>query len=238
MDTLITREEVGAMFDAVAPRYDLLNRVLSLGIDRRWRRDAVRALDLCPGDLLVDICGGTGDLALEAVRQVPGLRTLNLDLSPLMLRRYAERAGRRDGAAAGAASPAVVGDAMQLPLRSGAAAAAIVGFGIRNVPDREQALAEMHRLLAPGGRLVVLEFALPGPVAIRGPYLLYLRHLVPRVAALLSPSPAAYRYLGDSIAAFPAPDAFARLIARAGFARVSHRPLTFGIAVRYLATKA
>jgi demethylmenaquinone methyltransferase/2-methoxy-6-polyprenyl-1,4-benzoquinol methylase len=234
MDTLIPREEVGAMFDAVAPRYDLLNRVLSLGIDRQWRRDAVRALDLRPGDLLVDICGGTGDLALEAERQVSGVRTMNLDLSPLMLRRYSERAGRRNGAAV----PAAVGDAMQLPLRSGVAAAAIVGFGIRNVPDRLQALIEMHRLLVPGGRLVVLEFALPGPEVIRGPYLLYLRHVMPRVAALLSPSPAAYRYLGDSIAAFPEPPAFAQLIARAGFTRVSHRPLTFGIAVRYVGTKA
>ncbi len=234
MDTLITREEVGAMFDAVAPRYDLLNRVLSLGIDRRWRRDAVRALGLRPGDLLVDICGGTGDLALEAVRRVPGVRTVNLDLSPLMLRRFAARtAGANGGATAG---PAVVGDAMELPLRSGAAAAAIVGFGIRNVPDRRRALVEMHRLLAPGGRLVVLEFALPAP-AIRGPYLLYLRHVMPRVAALLSPSPDAYRYLGDSIAAFPAPAAFAGLIAGAGFAQVSFEPLTFGIAVRYLAIR-
>lgn len=234
MDTLITREEVGAMFDAVAPRYDLLNRVLSLGIDRRWRRDAVRALGLRPGDLLVDICGGTGDLALEAVRRVPGVRTVNLDLSPLMLRRYAARTAGANGVAT--AGPAVVGDAMELPLRSGAAAAAIVGFGIRNVPDRRRALVEMHRLLAPGGRLVVLEFALPAP-AIRGPYLLYLRHVMPRVAALLSPSPDAYRYLGDSIAAFPAPAAFAELIAGAGFAHVNFEPLTFGIAVRYLAIR-
>lgn len=239
MDTLITREEVGAMFDAVAPRYDLLNRVLSLGIDRRWRRDSVRALGLRPGDLLVDICGGTGDLALEAVRRVPGVRTVNLDLSPRMLRRYAARtAGANGGATAGPAvvAPAVVGDAMELPLRSGAAAAAIVGFGIRNVPDRRRALVEMHRLLAPGGRLVVLEFALPAP-AIRGPYLLYLRHVMPRVAALFSPSPDAYRYLGDSIAAFPAPAAFAGLIAGAGFDHVNFKPLTFGIAVRYLAVK-
>ena len=233
------------MFDAVAPRYDLLNRVLSLGIDRRWRRDAVRALGLRPGDLLVDICGGTGDLALEAVRRVPGVRTVNLDLSPLMLRRYAVRTAGANGgdvpaaavpAPAAVAAPAVVGDAMELPLRSGVAAAAIVGFGIRNVPDRRRALVEMHRLLAPGGRLVVLEFALPAP-AIRGPYLLYLRHVMPRVAALLSPSPAAYRYLGDSIAAFPAPAAFAALIAGAGFAHVDFEPLTFGIAVRYLAVK-
>lgn len=237
------------MFDAVAPRYDLLNRVLSLGIDRRWRRDAVGALGLRAGDLLVDICGGTGDLALEAGRQVPGVRTVNLDLSPLMLRRYAARTAGANGGAVPAAAvpaaavparpvaaPAVVGDAMELPLRSSVATAAIVGFGIRNVPDRRRALVEMHRLLAPGGRLVVLEFALPAP-AIRGPYLLYLRHVMPRVAALLSPSPAAYRYLGDSIAAFPAPAAFAALIAGAGFTHVNFEPLTFGIAVRYLAVK-
>jgi len=234
------------MFDAVAPRYDLLNRVLSLGIDRRWRRDAVHALGLKPGDLLVDICGGTGDLALEAGRQVPGVRTVNLDLSPLMLRRYAARTAGADGtgpmpAAAQAAratppAPAVVADAMRLPLRSGVATAASIGFGIRNVPDRRLALTEMHRLLVPGGRLVVLEFALPAP-AIRRPYLFYLRHVMPRVAALISPAPAAYRYLGDSIAAFPAPAVFAELIAGAGFTRVSRAPLTFGIAVRYLAIK-
>jgi demethylmenaquinone methyltransferase/2-methoxy-6-polyprenyl-1,4-benzoquinol methylase len=242
MDTPITRDEVGAMFDAVAPRYDLLNRVLSLGVDRRWRRDAVRALALRAGDLLVDICGGTGDLALEAARQTPGVRTVNLDLSSLMLRRYATRTTGANGGgtaparAPAAGAPAVVGDAMQLPLRGGAATAAIVGFGIRNVPDRRRALAEMHRLLAPGGRLVILEFALPAP-AIRGPYLFYLRHVMPRVAALLSPSPAAYRYLGDSIAAFPAAADFAAMIEDAGFCPVTWAPLSCGIAVRYLAIK-
>ncbi len=233
MDTLITRDEVGAMFDAVAPRYDLLNRVLSLGIDRRWRREAVRALGLAPGDLLLDICGGTGDLAFEAARQVPGIRTVNVDLSRLMLRRYTERAGLHNGSRA----PATVGDAMALPVRDGSARGAIVGFGIRNVPDRLRALTEIQRALRPGGRLVVLEFALPPAAAVRGPYLFYLRHLLPRLAALLSPAPRAYRYLGDSIVDFPAPDQFAGLLARAGFASVNCRVLSLGIAVRYLATK-
>ena len=230
---LLTRDEVGAMFDAVAPRYDLLNRVLSLGVDGRWRRAAVRALGLRAGDLLVDICGGTGDLAFEAERQVPGVRTLNLDLSRPMLARHARRASRRAAAARG-----VVGDAMRLPLRSGCARAAVVGFGIRNLPDRLLALGEIHRALAPGGRLAVLEFALPEAAAVRRPYLLYLRHLVPRIAALLSPSAAAYRYLGQSILAFPSPAEFAALVERAGFAEVSVRPLSRGIAVCYLAAKA
>lgn len=127
---------------------------------------------------------------------------------------------------------------MRLPLRSGCAQAAVVGFGIRNVPDRLLALGEIHRALAPGGRLAVLEFALPESAAVRRPYLLYLRHLVPRIAALLSPSPGAYRYLGQSILAFPPPVEFAALVERAGFAKVNMRPLSGGIAVRYLAVKA
>lgn len=220
------------MFDAVAPRYDLLNRVLSLGIDGSWRRETIRVLELRPGDLLVDICGGTGDLAFEAERQVTGVRTVNLDLSRPMLVRYCARAIERH-----TTPNAIAGDAMQLPLASGSAQAAVIGFGIRNVPDRLAALAEIHRALAPGGRLAVLEFALPPVAAVRGPYLLYLRHVMPRLAALLSPAPAAYRYLGGSILAFPEPSAFASLLERAGFTGVSWRRLSLGIAVRYIACK-
>jgi demethylmenaquinone methyltransferase/2-methoxy-6-polyprenyl-1,4-benzoquinol methylase len=229
---LLSRDEVGSMFDAVAPRYDLLNRVLSLGVDRRWRVDTIRALELRPGDTLIDICGGTGDLAFEAERQVPGVIPLNVDLSRPMLVRYRARAGRR-----GVAARAVEGDAMRLPIAAGTAQAAVIGFGIRNVPDRLAALTEIHRVLAGGGRLAVLEFALPEAAAIRGPYLLYLRHLMPRMAGLLSPCPAAYRYLGESILAFPKPAEFAALIEQAGFASPRISALSLGIAVRYLATK-
>jgi demethylmenaquinone methyltransferase/2-methoxy-6-polyprenyl-1,4-benzoquinol methylase len=149
-----------------------------------------------------------------------------------MLAHYQVRASRL-----GAPAEAAAGDAMFLPLRAGVARAAIIGFGIRNVPDRLKALTEIHDSLAPGGRLVVLEFALPRAAAVRGPYLLYLRHLLPRIASLLSPSPDAYRYLGDSIEAFPTPDEFAALLERAGFAEVIWRPLSRGIAARYLAIK-
>ena len=233
IDTLLDRDQVGAMFDAVAPRYDLLNRVLSLGVDRRWRTLAVRDLELAAGQRLVDICGGTGDLTREAERQIPGVKAVNVDLSRPMLaghRRHAARAGR-DAAC-------VAGDAMSLPLRTASVAGAIIGFGIRNVPDRLAALREIHRVLAPGGRLVVLEFGLPERRFVRGPYLSYLRHVLPWLAGVLSPKPEAYRYLGDSILAFPPPPEFGRLLAQAGFASVSWRALSMGIAVRYLAERA
>ena len=232
IDTLLTRDQVGAMFDAVAPRYDLLNRVLSFGVDRRWRVGAVRDLELRPGDRLVDICGGTGDLTREAERQVPGVKAVNVDLSRAMLAGHRRRAAREGGEAA-----CIAGDAMRLPLRTGSAAGAIIGFGIRNVPDRLAALREIHRVLAPGGRLVVLEFGLPPRRMIRGPYLIYLKHVLPRMAAALSPEPTAYRYLGDSILAFPPPAEFGRLLAQAGFASVSWRTLSMGVAVRYLAQR-
>lgn len=232
IDTLLDRDQVGAMFDAVAPRYDFLNRVLSLGIDRGWRATAVRDLELRPGDCVVDICGGTGDLTREAERQVPGVKAVNVDLSRLMLAGHRRRATREGGEAA-----CIAGDAMRLPLRTETAAGAIIGFGIRNVPDRLAALREIHRVLVPGGRLVVLEFGLPGRRLVRRPYLAYLRHVLPRLAAILSPSPAAYRYLGDSILAFPPPAEFGRLLAQAGFGAVSWRALSMGIAVRYLALR-
>jgi demethylmenaquinone methyltransferase/2-methoxy-6-polyprenyl-1,4-benzoquinol methylase len=228
MPGLLSRDEIGTMFDAVAPRYDILNRVLSLGVDRRWRVEAIRALELHSGDVLADICGGTGDLTFEAVRQTPGVQAVNVDLSRPMLLGHRRRA---------AAADVIAGDAMRLPLQSGLAQGAVMGFGIRNVPDRLAALREAHRILAPGGRLAVLEFGLPSRRRVRGPYLFYLRRVVPQLAAALSPAPDAYRYLGESILAFPPPAEFARLLAQAGFAAVGWRTLTFGIAVRYLAVK-
>jgi demethylmenaquinone methyltransferase/2-methoxy-6-polyprenyl-1,4-benzoquinol methylase len=223
-DALLSRDAVRRMFDAVAPRYDLLNRVLSLGIDRRWRRRTIRALDLRAGDLLLDVCGGTGDLAEEARRRTPGTRALVVDLSARMLGVARRRCGT-----------VVAGDAMRLPVASGQASAVVVGFGIRNVEDRAAALGEFRRVLAPGGRLAILEFGLPPGRLVRGPYRLYLHHVLPRVAALVTGAPDAYTYLGDSIVDFPDPARFRASIADAGFHAVESHALSAGIAVLYQA---
>jgi demethylmenaquinone methyltransferase/2-methoxy-6-polyprenyl-1,4-benzoquinol methylase len=225
-DTLIPRSAVRAMFDRVAPRYDLLNRVLSLGIDRRWRQRAIASLGLRPGDLIVDVCGGTGDLALTALRQVTGVRALNVDFSQPMLRLAHEKRGNRPLAS-------VRGDAVQVPIATGVAAGVVIGFGIRNVANRLDALRECHRLLRPGGRVAIVEFGTPRLALVRTLYLAYLRHLLPRIAALATDSPGAYAYLGDSILDFPERDAFAELLARAGFDKVGWTDLTLGIAVLY-----
>jgi demethylmenaquinone methyltransferase/2-methoxy-6-polyprenyl-1,4-benzoquinol methylase len=216
---------VRSMFDRIAPRYDLLNRLLSAGTDVRWRRRAVAFLDLEPGARVLDLCTGTADLLLEALRSGRARGGLGVDLSHQMLVR-----GRKKLAAAGAAGAALAGgDAERLPVRDGAFDGALVAFGIRNVGDPVAALREVRRALRPGGRFVVLEFQTPRG-ALGALYQLYFRLVLPRVGALLSGDGGAYTYLPASVARFPDPEAFASLMREAGFADVRHRRLTLGIA--------
>jgi demethylmenaquinone methyltransferase / 2-methoxy-6-polyprenyl-1,4-benzoquinol methylase len=216
---------VRSMFDRIAPRYDLLNRVLSGGTDVRWRKRAVAFLGLEPGARVLDLCTGTADLLLEALRSGRARGGLGVDLSHQMLVR-----GKDKLAAAGAPGTGLAGgDAERLPVSDGVFDGALVAFGIRNVGDPLAALREVHRALRPGGRFVVLEFQTPG-----GPlgalYQLYFHHVLPRVGALVSGDGTAYRYLPASVARFPDPDAFAALMREAGFADVRHQRLTLGIA--------
>ncbi len=216
---------VRKMFDRIAPRYDLLNRLLSAGVDVRWRRRAVDMIGLPPPLRVLDLCSGTADLLLEAVSRHPGSSGLGVDLSHGMLRRGAaklERAGL-----AGRARLAL-GDAERLPVGSGAFDAALVAFGIRNVGDPRTALGELRRTLRAGGRLVVLEFSMPGGV-FGSLYRVYFRSVLPRLGGLLSER-SAYTYLPDSVARFPAPQAFADLMREAGFEDVRYALLSGGIA--------
>ena len=221
----------GAMFDAIARRYDLLNRINSLGMDRRWRRKTVEALQLSSGQRLLDVATGTADLLLEVGRRYSGITLSGLDPSEGML-----AIGRRKLEEEGIAAELVLGDAQAMPFADGSFDRITICFGIRNVPDREKALCEMSRVLTPGGRLAVLELSEPkgGPLSFFAR--VHVEHVVPRVGAALS-SAEEYRYLRRSIALFPPPEIFVKTIEGAGFGRVTSRAFAFGACALFVADK-
>jgi demethylmenaquinone methyltransferase/2-methoxy-6-polyprenyl-1,4-benzoquinol methylase len=217
---------VRSMFDRIAPRYDLLNRLLSAGTDVRWRRRAVDFLEIPAPYRVLDLCTGTADLLIEALRRDPGNGGLGVDLSLGMLERGAAKLAR---GGYGNRSALVSADGERLPVRGGRFDAALVAFGIRNIADPVAAMREVRRALRPGGRLVVLEFSMPGGVFGMA-YRFYFRRILPLLGGLVSGDGAAYAYLPASVARFPRPDAFARLMEGAGLVDVRWRPLTGGIA--------
>ena len=222
----------GAMFDRIAGRYDAMNRVLSLGLDRGWRRRTVRALQLGERPRVLDLATGTGDLAIEIARMHPGATVIGLDTSPAMLAIAGRKIARR-GLAGRVAL--VRGDAQHLPYRNCEMDAATIAFGIRNVPDRPAALREMARVVRPGGRIAVLELGEPRRGLFARAARFHTRHVVPRLGALLSGA-REYRYLQCSIAAFPSSTEFAAVMELAGLHVVDVAPMTFGVCTLYVAT--
>jgi demethylmenaquinone methyltransferase / 2-methoxy-6-polyprenyl-1,4-benzoquinol methylase len=220
------RAYVRRIFSEIAPRYDLLNHLLSLNVDRAWRRQAICELawQRRPTGTYLDLCAGTLDVGALLTRQ-RGFRgfVVGADFAEPMLRMGAGKAPRE------ALAP-VAADAEELPLASGSAAGAIVAFGVRNVADLDAALGEVRRVLAPGARLVVLEFSTPQRAVVRALYHAYFHRVLPAVGRLVSGHPTAYSYLPRSVANFPAPDELALRVVRAGFVKVRWRPLTLGIA--------
>ncbi len=226
---------VAAMFDAIAARYDLLNHLLSAGLDRRWRQRAIRSLRLTGGERVVDVCTGTGDVALAAIDARPGAsRVVGIDFSAEMLRLGGEKVRARGGAGRILLAR---GDATKLPLPSSSMDAATVAFGIRNVEQPERGLAEMRRVLRPGGRLAILEFSIPAFRLVRAVYLPYFRHVLPRVGGLVSGHGSAYTYLPASVGSFIAPETMLDYLRACGFVRVSATPLSLGIVMLYTAEK-
>jgi demethylmenaquinone methyltransferase/2-methoxy-6-polyprenyl-1,4-benzoquinol methylase len=225
---------IAGMFDAIARRYDLLNHRLSAGLDRRWRARAVRELALDGHEVVLDLCTGTADLAMAAVRGEPGRarRVLGVDFAGEMLR-IGQRKLRT--AACDDRVPLVRGDAMRLPIASHSVDCAMVAFGIRNVVDPAVACAEVRRVLRPGGRFAVLEFAMPQAPGVRRIYAWYFRHVLPRIGRAISRHDAAYEYLPASVGTFFPPEAFKALVERAGFSRVRAVPLSLGIVYLYMA---
>ncbi len=223
------REAVEAMFDSIAPRYDLLNRVLSFGIDQGWRRKAIAWLRADAPKRILDVATGTADLAIQALDLDPE-SVVGIDLSEEML-----KVGRVKVEKIGESARVTLqqGDAANLPFSDGQFDAALVAFGVRNFEDLEAGLSDILRVLRPGGALVVLEFSRPRAFPIKQGYAFYSKYILPRIGGALSDNEGAYEYLPASVQAFPDGQDFLRRMENAGFENTEARPLTFGVASLY-----
>ncbi|HEY3613779.1 MAG TPA: bifunctional demethylmenaquinone methyltransferase/2-methoxy-6-polyprenyl-1,4-benzoquinol methylase UbiE [Gaiellales bacterium] len=224
MSGTLEPREVERMFDRIAGPYDTMNRVMTAGLDRRWRELAAAATGLGNGATVLDACCGTGDLALALARQVGRVgHVTGLDFSGEML----ERARRKPRAAAAAEVTWVQGDAMHMPFPDDSFAAVTIGFGLRNLPDVEGGLRELARVVRPGGRVVVLEITQPSSGPLKPFYGVWFKRVVPALGRALDSS--AYSYLPASVARFPGPEALGDLFWKAGMRDVRYRLLASGI---------
>jgi demethylmenaquinone methyltransferase/2-methoxy-6-polyprenyl-1,4-benzoquinol methylase len=226
--------KIAGMFDAIAARYDLLNTVLSGGVDRYWRWRAVRSLRLSGRETAVDLCTGTADLVAALARPGRARRVIGVDFSAAMLRHgLAKVRGRAPAATWGLAR----GDAMRLPLATGSADGLTIAFGIRNVREPAVAAADCLRVLKPGGRLAILEISTPRTPVFAEIYAWYFTRLLPRIGRLVSHHSDAYTYLPASVVGWVTPEAFAETLRGVGFADVRAVPLTFGTVYLYTAIR-
>lgn len=220
------RAYVRRIFSEIAPRYDLLNHLLSFNVDRRWRARAIAELGVAraPAGTYLDLCAGTLDVGAQLVR-TPGFGgcVIGADFAEPMLRAGRGKAG------SGVLAP-VTADAVQLPLRDASLSGAIVAFGIRNVAGLDAALAEVHRVLEPGARFVILEFSTPRAAIVRAGYHAYFHRVLPFIGRLVSGHPTAYAYLPRSVANFPVEEDLAARMRGAGFRHVRFTSLTLGVA--------
>lgn len=225
---------IEGMFDAIAGRYDFLNRLLSAGLDRTWRTRAVQTLDVASGACVLDVCTGTADLALTLVERHPDARTIAVDFAAEML-----RYGREKVRARGLLDRVglVRGDAVRIPVMDDGVDGAMIAFGIRNVAEPEAALRELHRVLRPRARLAILEFGYPPTPLLKAAYLWYFKTVLPIIGRLVSRHDSAYRYLPASVGTFYEPSAFQEILSDAGFSEVGATPLTFGVVYLYTAVK-
>jgi len=226
--------KIAGMFDAIAARYDLLNTVLSGGLDRYWRQKAIASLQLTGRERLLDVCTGTADVAIGSARR-GAARVVGVDFSGAMLTHGLVKVRH---AALGERIQLIRGDAMNLPVASGSVEAATIAFGIRNVQRPEVACAELFRALRPGGRLAILEFGTPQSPVFGPIYHWYSRNVLPHVGRVVSRHDAAYTYLPESIGAFAYGGEFNGILRAAGFSQVQARPLMFGAVYLYTGRKA
>ncbi len=223
-----SRHQIITLFDHIAPSYDRINRLLSFGIDRYWRRALLRHLPQKEGIVAVDLATGTGDQILALLKSRKIAKVYGFDLSEEMLK-LAKKKMRDERVSLS------LGNALSIPLDDESADIVSISFGIRNVTDLPKCLDEIHRVLRPGGVALILEFSMPRFSLIRWPYLFYLRHILPKVGRWLSSHYDAYTYLNETIESFPSGDAF--LEKMKGFSKVEALPLTFGIVSLYIGVK-
>lgn len=233
-DLPLGKEEarIREMFARVAPRYDLLNHLLSASLDRVWRRRLARSLPLAPGSRVLDLCAGTGDQAVALRRR--GHRVAAADFCLPMLTRSRPKFRR----GAGPPPAPLQADALGLPFATASFDGATVSFGLRNVADLDRALAELARVVRPEGALGVLEFTVPSARPLRAVYLFYFLRLLPALGRLVSGDASAYTYLPESVLGFPQRDAFVRRMEGAGFTEGTWRNLSGGVLALYLARRS
>lgn len=229
------KEGIRKLFDNIAPDYDRLNHILSLNIDKGWRRKAVRELaDENRPLKVLDVACGTGDFTIEIAQKVAaGSEVVGVDISEGMM-----AVGREKIRAAGVSAEMAVADCEALPYGDNTFDRISVGFGVRNFEHLELGLSEMYRVLNPGGKLVILELSVPSNAFIRWCYKLYFLKVLPAIGGLVSGNRGAYEYLPASVFRFPAPDKFVAMMKAAGFPVVEHTPFTFGICRMYVGKKS
>ncbi|MBC2709616.1 MAG: bifunctional demethylmenaquinone methyltransferase/2-methoxy-6-polyprenyl-1,4-benzoquinol methylase UbiE [Desulfosarcina sp.] len=226
---------VREMFDSIAPRYDLLNRLLSLHQDVVWRKKMVSAMVIPENGRVLDVACGTGDVAMEICRQKgPLVKVTGIDFSPGMLGLAQKKIRRQE-------APAIsllAGNALALPFGEQTFHAVTIAFGIRNIQNKAGALKAFYQYLKPGGMVLVLELASPKQSCLRDAYMAYFQRVLPLVGRLFSKHSFAYSYLPDSVSRFPAPDVFMKIMAEAGFSRITCHRLTLGIANLFVGGRA
>lgn len=225
--------QVQYMFDRIAFRYDLLNHLLSFNIDRVWRRKVIHCLKKYRPSNILDVATGTGDLAIQAAKTLK-IPVTAVDLSEQMLSIAKDKVQKAE---LGSFITCRLADAESLPYADSSFNAAMVAFGVRNFSDLAQGLAELYRILTPGGIVVILEFSLPRHFPVRQIYLWYFRQLLPLIGQKVSKDQSAYRYLNRSVEAFPERQAFLSLLKDAGFTSLTYSPLTFGVSTIYQGMK-
>ena len=228
------REQVELMFNNISPKYDLLNRVLSLGIDKIWRKQALNLLKQDAPSFILDVATGTGDLAIEAATRLKPKAIIGIDIAENMLAIGREKISKKQ---LDKIITLQKGDSEKIAFDDNIFDAVVVSFGVRNFQNLEVGLTEIYRVLKPGGSVMVLEFSKPQKAPFKQVYQFYFKNILPTVGKMISKDSSAYTYLPDSVNAFPDGKAFCSILEKIGFSIQHYKPFTFGVCTAYVGKK-